>query len=304
MRPLLPSSKKDPTGVASIEVKAMREYKRRISKAVGAYKQALSEIPAEPQVNRAYQFDIFPKLLRKLLDKAAIATELELLAGGESQPWLFERYVSAAAVRGTAQQFANLSRQSAAYLAGRKSLLDIAKTEPYKRRMALARARVFEEMAGLSSSVKAELGRVLMDGIGRGKAPQEIAKALEQRGLVAGSRADVIARTEVTMALKRARWDESEEANEKYGLRMKEMHLSALLPTTRPHHADRHGNLYTMDEVRDWWAEDANAINCHCTTVSVMVDANDKPIVQEIVDKAVKTKENVAKREGARQTKD
>lgn len=41
-------------------------------------------------------------------------------------------------------------------------------------------------------------------------------------------------------------------------------HLSALLPTTRPHHAARHGKIYTVQDQRNWWADGANRINCYC----------------------------------------
>ena len=44
--------------------------------------------------------------------------------------------------------------------------------------MALVRARVFEEMKGLSGQVKADMARILTDGIARGLNPREVAKNL------------------------------------------------------------------------------------------------------------------------------
>ena len=38
---------------------------------------------------------------------------------------------------------------------------------------------------------------------------------------------------------------------------------SALKPTTRASHARRHGRVYTIDEVRDFYSRDGNAINCY-----------------------------------------
>lgn len=41
-------------------------------------------------------------------------------------------------------------------------------------------------------------------------------------------------------------------------------HKSALLPTTRPHHAARHNNVYTVTQQRNWWASGSNRYNCYC----------------------------------------
>lgn len=38
-----------------------------------------------------------------------------------------------------------------------------------------------------------------------------------------------------------------------HGLQVKYMHLSALSPTTRKSHAERHGQLFTAQEAKDFW---------------------------------------------------
>ena len=47
-------------------------------------------------------------------------------------------------------------------------------------------------------------------------------------------------------------------------------HRSALLPTTRPHHAARHRKIYTVDQQRQWWATGANRINCYCSVKPIL----------------------------------
>ena len=47
-------------------------------------------------------------------------------------------------------------------------------------------------------------------------------------------------------------------------------HRSALLPTTRPHHASRHRKIYTVDQQRQWWATGANRINCYCSVRPIL----------------------------------
>lgn len=286
--PILPSNPKDPTGVDRLERGAIREFAKRMRKIRDAYVSALKIIPAEPVVNERYTFRLDQALLAALYAEMSITVDTILLEGGERENWFLRAYAEVAYVRGTAQAHVNLAHQSDAYKAGRMSLDSLLRSPPYQARVALLKARVFEEMKGLSGNVKANMGRVLADGIGRGKNPRAIAKTLtEQTGIEAG-RANRIARTEITMALKRARWDERDQAAEDYGLNTKLMHISALSPTTRPTHAARHARLYTSDEMRDWYAEDANSINCKCGSTEVLVDDDGNPVVPAIIERAKK----------------
>ena len=289
---ILPASPSDPTGVDRIEKGAIRDFSWRYRKIRDGYLAALDRIPNEPVVNKRYVFNLDPSLLSAMFSGLDAMVDSILLEGGEDKLWFFESYVSVAYQRGTAQQFANLSQQSPVYHAGQKSLQDILMSEPYRRRIALVRAREFEEMKGLAGTTKNTLNRVLAEGIARGKNPREIAKDISSSvSSIDDVRARRIARTEVPTALRRARLDESDDATERYGLQTKEMHVSAMSPTTRPKHAARHGTLHTTEEQRDWWAEDANSINCKCSTVSVMVDGSGKPLVPAIVERALRNKE-------------
>ena len=72
----------------------------------------------------------------------------------------------------------------------------------------------------------------------------------------------------------------------RFGSPFKLMHMSALSPTTRKTHADRHGNLYSPAEVREWWARESNAVDCKCSVVVVLVDELGKPLVERIVSRA------------------
>lgn len=90
------------------------------------------------------------------------------------------------------------------------------------------------------------------------------------------------------MALRRARWDEADEAKKELGLNIRLMHFSALSPTTRQPHAIRHARIYTAEEVRTWYATGANAINCKCPQVEVLVDAKGAPVNPKVVEMAQK----------------
>lgn len=286
--PILPSSQADPTGVDRLERGAMKDFDRRMRRIRTGYIEALARIPAEPAVNKRYTFRLDQALLSSIFADTDRLVDEILLEGGERNLWFFESYVGVAYQRGTAQEYANLGQQSPAYKAGRDSLQALLRSEPYQARLSLLRARQFEEMKGLSGQVKADMSRILSDGMGRGLNPRDIARNLTEQTGIEARRGHRIARTEVPMALRRARWDEQDQAQEDYGTQAKLMHISALSPTTRLSHARRHAKLFTSEETRDWYSKDANAINCKCSQVSVLVDEKGEPLVPAIVDRARK----------------
>ncbi|EOY8428804.1 phage minor head protein [Proteus mirabilis] len=291
-----PGTKADPTSVDKLERGAMREFAKRIRRISKGYIQLLNRIPSEPVVNRKYQFDLDPNYLSILLRDGELMVDEVLLNGGEFGNFLFLEYVSAAYERGTAQQYANLAQQSTSYAATQQSIATILMSEPYQLRMALVRARVFEEMKGLSGQVKAGMARILTDGIARGLNPREVARNLTNQAGIETRRAKRIARTEIPSALRRARLDEADEAKEMLNLETREIHVSALSPTTRANHAARHGKMFTSDEQRDWWARDANSINCKCSTVTVLVDKDGKPYNKTLINKLLEEKEAMKER--------
>lgn len=285
---ILPGNFVDPTGVDRLERGAIKEFSHRMKQAGKAYSQIINRIPASPSVNKRYTFDLDQTLLSMLLNNASIMVDEILGASNERDFWFWNNYVKPAYQRGTAQEFANLSQQFDVYAAGQVSLDAVLMSDPYLRRLVLVRSRVFEEMKNLSAGVKADLSRILTDGMGRGQSPAEVAKRIAKQAGLETSRAKRIARTEITTALRRARWDEADDAKERYGTQTKLMHISALSPTTRITHAHRHAHLYTSDEVRDWYAIDANSINCKCSQISVRVDDDGNPVNNTVMIRAKK----------------
>lgn len=285
--PILPRNYQDPTGADALERRAMKDFSRRMNKIGKAYKSALDKIPSFLTVNARYEYQLNPTLLSIILNDASYLVDQVLLDGNEYDLWFYE-YIDLAAEKGTGQSFYNLSQQSPVYAAGRESLASILASDPYQQRMALVHARVFEEMKGMSADVKRDMARVLTDGVGRGLNPLDIARNLTAQTGIEKRRANRIARTEVTTALRRARWDEAESSMDDLGLNIRLLHLSALSPTTRIKHALRHARTYTVQEVRDWYAVDANSINCKCSQVEVLVDADGKPLYPNIIEMAKK----------------
>ena len=282
---ILPSDSKDPIGADRLIKGAMREFKVRYKRILKHYKSALDGINGFA-VNRTYTFDLSAVMLEQLFESLGQHVQNEL-AGQQYSHWFLNGYIEAAYQAGTSQAFKNLSFQSAVYDTGRSSFIDLIRSDAYQRRVAMIRARQFEDMEGLSAQTKKAMNRVLADGIGRGLNPRDIAEKLEKQTAIELGRAHRIARTEIPMALRRARWDEDQDAEATYQLKGMAMHLSALSPTTRREHARRHGTLSTVEESREWFSEDANAINCKCSTAYVLVDDDGKPLVNSVINKAV-----------------
>lgn len=74
-----------------------------------------------------------------------------------------------------------------------------------------------------------------------------------------------------------ARMQKITEAQSVYGS-YKLMHFSALSSTTRKSHAERHGKLYTAEEVIAFWNDPANRVGCKCSIISVLVDSQGNAI--------------------------
>lgn len=195
--------------------------------------------------------------------------------------------VTAAYEAGTAAAVVNLAAISDDYT---REITQVIQSDPYQRRVALMQSRVFEEMRGFQEDTARDLGRVLSQAVENGESPLETTEIIKQRFGVSRSRAERIARTEITGALRRARIDEDRDANQRLGVRTKMLHLSALSPTTRASHAARHGNLYEAQEVSEWLSEGANSINCECNFISVAVDENGEPLTPGVVEKVRREK--------------
>ena len=74
----------------------------------------------------------------------------------------------------------------------------------------------------------------------------------------------------------------AELAERQYGFKMVLLWVSALKPTTRPHHGSRHGKFYTIAEVKAFYSDVSNVYNCYCTIREVRV-VKDKPVIKESV---------------------
>lgn len=225
-------------------------------------------------VNR-YEFQVSPSRLEQFI------SDLFRRLQDEKLNRAFWEQIRLSYERGTGDEVINL--QTISEGAYERTVLGVIRGTPWQQRVALIQARVFEEMRGFEEDTGLQLARVLRNGVENGLAPKEIARDIRKRFDVSQTRANRIARTEVTQAYRRARWDEDADANERLGISTGLLWFSALSETTRHWHASRHGEVYTQDAVREFYSDGANAINCKCSQASVLLDENGEPRNKEFV---------------------
>lgn len=290
--PVLPTNLSDPTGTDVKERAAMAEFNRRVRRCRDAYLALLDKIEFNQVTVNAerYEFRTLPSILAQLLEETGRLVD-QLLGADNLRNWFTVGYVIPAYEKGAAQGWRNLGIQSTEYQALRPTLQSLLLSEPYQNRIGLIRAREFELMKGLSASVKQGLSQQLTAGLAQGIGPREIARNITKQTGIEERRAAVIARTEINQALRTARLDETQDAATRLQIKVKVLHISALSPTTRPAHAARSGQLYTVAEERDWYAQDGNAVNCKCTSSEVLVDDQGQPLSKGLVDRLRKASE-------------
>jgi len=288
---ILPSNPHDPTAQDRRERGAINDFDRRLAKVRALYIGLLGSIPYSVVTVNAnvYQYQLSPEMLQMQLDDVGTQVDRILLEHDGRDLWFAGAYVEPAYQQGTAVQYSNLSVQSAGYAASRPTLDALLTSQPYRTRLGFLKARVSESLKGYAAAVRTHMGQVLSDGLAIGKGVRDIAAQLTKQIGIESRAAMRIARTEVPGALRSARLAEADQAGADLGILTKEMHFSALSPTTRPTHRARHAKLYTTQEQRLWWDQDGNRFNCYIPGTEVAgrfvagSKAHYKGVVVEIV---------------------
>lgn len=134
----------------------------------------------------------------------------------------------------------------------------------------------------LSDDTAAKVLERIRRGIDSGLSPSTITDDIIERFEIARSNVERITRTEINRAYNDARINAATNIQGQTGARVGLLHISALIPSTRVTHAERHGKAYTPAQQTAWWNSDANRINCLCTTRTVLIDDDGKVIQSEL----------------------
>lgn len=286
--PTIPRHPSNPIGGTDRIAKSRRAIYKDIDTAQRLTLDAWAALPVARQNGRLLNRSFYEYLIDLDELRRIVAMIAETLNGGRGRR-VISAQTDAAYKEGVAKAVDNLSRLSDDYT--RQVTMHLG-SSPVLRRAALAGARVFEFMEGFGSDTAADLGRVLFQAVQDGENPRNVARLIRQRFRVSRSRAERIARTEITGALRRGRVDEARDAEDKFGIKVKMLWYSALIPErSRISHMRRHGNLYTTEEVTEFYQEAGNLVNCLCSQTEVTIGKDGEPIFgQKLIERMTDAK--------------
>lgn len=272
--PTIPRSKTNPVGQTHRITKAMKAINQDLAWLRQFVLESVAEWPVTQrnglQANAFFDYGVSTEEVARLIQIIRLA-----LANGAG-PAGIRAAVRAAYTEGVSRASGNLSGLSDDYP---WTTMQRLRDGEVLQRATMASARAFEQLKGFNEQMTSDLSRIMFEAIQSGENPRQVARTIRRRLNLSKSRAERIARTEITMAHRRGRWDEARIAEEKFGIKTKLLHNSALIPgRTRRSHAVRHGKLFTREEEAAWYSINGNGINCLCSQTEVTFGADGEPL--------------------------
>ena len=297
-------TKSDPTGQGKNRKRGERALRLRLTR---AQKRVLSLFRAIPKQRRqkvdirnaagvttVYDYDATPQDLQDIARSIGFILNDELLESQFEMPfdWYWKENIELPYREGSLEETVIFNQLIiAAGVAGiivdgipveKITQQQVLTSQPYRLGLEKQYIANFGPIKSLSQTTSSQVISQINLGIQAGDTPTVISKSIQKRFDVSKSSADRLARTEVNKAYTDSKMQFSDIASDQTGLRAAVMHISALTPTTRKTHADRHGNVYTTDAQRQWWNSGANRINCQCDVRTVLIDRNGKVVDTEL----------------------
>ena len=283
--PIIPATLADRTGSGRLVARAFRDIEARWSSAGAAVAETFLRIP-RLEINDAsnpVRYAMTPQQMAQVAQEIA-DTLIRWIAEGKDTSGYFwwDTYPTEAAQMGAAQSVANLSALSEAY-AATTTMQAVLSQPAYVERVGMAKFKSYEHWSGLSSSLRGELSEIIGRAVVDGKNPRDVVTEIAGRLEVSKNRAKLYAQTDITDALRQARWAESDRARDEMGIRVGLLWTSALKATTRATHAAKHGKVYNSTEVREFYSRDGNRFRCYCATTECLLDDRGRPMLTDNV---------------------
>ena len=266
----------------------IRDLVARLPYEVNAGGEASKALKSETRkaslvANRNYSWQVDNYLMDNTMQTIRSILLDDLMSGSDfwTNRWWFNTFIDTPFERGTLESLQSAKQITQGIDSPSTNAIAILEadaqlqTPAYLSRLSLVHGRVFEDMKGLTGDMVSQLRRSLTDGMARGLGIRDISGMINSRVGVGLSRARTIARTEINKAYTDSYMQESEELNknlEEDDYSIRTMHVSALAPTTRKEHSDRHGTIHTVKAQLKWWDSGSHRINCLCTTVDVLIN--------------------------------
>lgn len=314
-QPILPNKPHSPAMTTTIVNRAnvnIRKAMRQIQKATldlfeGIPRERVSADQGGIANNAEsiYKYMISEQAIGQIPGELGRIIDLYLLENNRVDWWGYKEIAAGGAV-GASAEVVNIMAQTtpAEYPTTVQSAV---MSDAHRARVELVKGRMFEEMQNLNATMRANLSRILTDGMAGGLSPRDIANQIHTEiGLpkwndgksgASYARAKMIAETEINKAARDTRQGQRDDAR-RIGVGGKTVWLSALRPTTRRTHARRHGNYYTEQENNQFYSRDGNAIHCRCSQIFVVVDKDGNPRDPKFRERLEKQKKRYEEKEG------
>lgn len=329
--PVIPKDAADPANQKSNLKRAQVELKKRFERINKAVKSLVAEQKGIQRVTSAnnmsfwwpldnngertnevianktfYSYDISTERydsINAFIERLLYGELLESINGQRPNNWFYQSYLSSAyndAIRDTIQSSKNMAEPSIVgdEIAMMIRQLDADAFNPQQvNSLGLVYSRVFNEMKGLTDSMKVDLSETLTRGMASGLGIRQITQYVAKRVGVGFSRAQRISRTEILGAYRTAQRVKTREINETIyddsPFVQKQLWFSALAMTSRPNHVSRHGEIYNIQEVEEFYSENGNSINCLCNQSPILVNRKTGEVVmKDLIDKMRQQKDS------------
>lgn len=292
--PIVPRNDKAPVGTARISGEANAKIKKAYKRIGQRVKILFNRIPVKEvtpdnagisnNADQTYQYLISP------YDVNALASQIDAIIKAETEDGdIITPYAVSSFNLGTIAAINNLVAQVPSYNVSPDTLQF---SPAHRARIVIIQQRMFEEMQNLNGEMRANMGRILTEGMSQGKSPRAIARQIYQQvgipewnngeNKASYARALRVSRTEINHAHRTATRAQDQDAN-KMGISTGLLWFSALSATTRRTHARRHGHIYTRQEVEDFYGRDGNEIHCKCNQSSIALQPDGQPYDPEFV---------------------
>lgn len=300
-------SKSDPTGQARNRERASRDLERRLEKSRIEITKLFLQIPRTTKtetkvvnnliVNElVWLYEIDVTGFERLSQEISNILDLNLETGAPAMPvnWFYKKYVEVAFRSGGFDDFIDVQQMLAELK--NEGLLEetfsIVSVDPdvisnstiYRRALAKEYAIGYRSVKTLSESTAIDVFAEIQRAIESGQNTKVVGNVIAKRFDVAKFKARRLARTEINAAYNNAKLELTTLAEEQFGISLGNMHVSALIPTTRVTHAKRHGLAYSVHDQLTWWNTSPNRINCLCSTRKVAIDRNGNVLNKEFQD--------------------
>lgn len=311
--PVIPKDAADPANQKSNLRRAQIELKKRferINKAVKGLVSEQKDIQSASSVNGKkivlvygnktfYSYDISTERYESIndfIERLLYGELLESINGRRPQNWFYQSYLSSAyndAIRDTIQSSKNMADPKVVgdEISMIVRQLDADAFNPQQvQSLGLVYSRVFNEMKGLTDSMKVDLSETLTRGMASGLGIREITQDIAKRVGVGFSRAQRISRTEILGAYRTAQRAKTKQINDDIYANspfvQKQLWFSALASTSRPNHVVKHGETFDIQEVEQFYSENGNSINCLCSQSPILVNRKTGEVVmKDLIDK-------------------